>query len=116
MTENIYGMLKRRFPITKFLHVNLNNAYKIIVACVMLHNMALGFNDEVPEYDHPDYVNRPELDNIVVVNDLPLGQMRGFGRLARDNWMATMWTRLTAREQMAVAIHRLEVEFKRRQR
>ena len=47
MMENIYGMLKRRFPIAKFLPVNLNNAIKIIVACAVLYNMALGFNDEV---------------------------------------------------------------------
>ena len=82
----------------------------------MLHNMAIYFNDEVPEYDHPDYVNRPELEDIAVVNDLPLCQMRGLGRLARDNWMASMWTRLTAREQMALAHHRLEAESIRRQR
>ena len=28
MTENIYGMLKQRFPIFKFLHFNLNNAIR----------------------------------------------------------------------------------------
>ena len=73
--------------------------------------MALDFNDEFT-----NYVNRPELEDIAVVNDLPLGQMRGFGRLARDNWMASMWTRLTAREQMAIAHYRLEADSRRRQR
>ena len=48
MTENIYGMLKWRFPIFK-----LQNMIKIVTACAILHNMSVSWADEQPELDHP---------------------------------------------------------------
>ena len=54
MTENIYRMMKRRFPIVKYIQTKLRNANLITTAAAILHNMALDYKDEVPDDDHPD--------------------------------------------------------------
>ena len=48
-TENIYGMLKRRFPLVKYIRVQLNNAVRITTAAAVLHNMAVEWNEVQPE-------------------------------------------------------------------
>ena len=47
-TENIYGMLKRRFPLVKYIRVQLNNAVRITTAAAVLHNMAVEWNEVQP--------------------------------------------------------------------
>ena len=49
MTENIYGMMKRRFPIVKYIRTKLSNAIRITTAAAILHNMALDCNDELTD-------------------------------------------------------------------
>ena len=49
MTECIYGMLKRRFPILVWMRNKLQNAIKIIMCCVILHNIAIEWNEPLPE-------------------------------------------------------------------
>jgi hypothetical protein len=48
MTENVYGVLKRRFPCLREMRNHLPTAKKIIVATAVLHNLAILWNDEVP--------------------------------------------------------------------
>ncbi|CAH1986388.1 unnamed protein product [Acanthoscelides obtectus] len=48
ITERCFGQLKRRFPILQYVcRVKLENVPKIIIACIVLHNVAksLGYPD-----------------------------------------------------------------------
>ena len=65
MTENIYGMMKRRFPIVKYIRTKLRNAIRITTAAAILHNMELDCNDEVPDDDHPDCKRLKDIDDEV---------------------------------------------------
>jgi hypothetical protein len=48
MTENVYGVWKRRFPCLREMRNHLPTAKKIIVATAILHNLSIFWNDEVP--------------------------------------------------------------------
>ena len=48
MSENLYGVWKRRFPILKNLRQNLETSQKIIVATAILFNMGRIWGDECP--------------------------------------------------------------------
>ena len=43
MTEHIFGRLKKRFPILRQLRYHLELSQKVILACCILHNMAVKF-------------------------------------------------------------------------
>ena len=64
MTENIYSMLKRRFPFIKFSRVIVDNLIKVTPATAVLHNLALDFADEMPEDNHSGYVEEPDEDQM----------------------------------------------------
>ncbi|KAG8176811.1 hypothetical protein JTE90_013441 [Oedothorax gibbosus] len=50
--ERKYGILKRRFPCLRLgLNCHLKNVPAIIVACCVLHNLAVKFNDAEPPED-----------------------------------------------------------------
>jgi len=52
IVERTYGIWKRRFPcLSPGLTIKLITSTTIIVACVILHNMSLIFNDVLPEDD-----------------------------------------------------------------
>jgi len=91
MTENIYGMLKRRFPITKYIRSHLLNSIRIVQACVVLHNIALDYRDEVPQNNHPNYHEEVEEED------------------SMDNTP-------TRKELVKMANHRVQAEIRRRAR
>ena len=124
MTECIYGMLKQRFPIVKFIRAKLSNAIKIFQACAVLHNMAVEFRDEVPQAPHPNYreevvADQPNDDNDVpqnqhhIVNMLNPRERREQGMNARDNWRRAMDPTPTQSEVRKIANHRVEAEIRR---
>ncbi|XP_050518088.1 putative nuclease HARBI1 [Diabrotica virgifera virgifera] len=48
--ERCFGVLKRRFPcLSMGLQVNLDTAMNIVVACAVLHNIALNYNDNIED-------------------------------------------------------------------
>lgn len=50
--ERLFGVLKRRFPILSLgLRVSLDTARSIVVACAVLHNIALSMNEPKPIVD-----------------------------------------------------------------
>lgn len=126
MTENIYGMLKRRFPITKFIRSHLLNSIRIVQACVVLHNIALNYQDEVPQNNHPNYREEvEEEDNHEDYDEIPAGQVhlvnqlnprqrREQGMTARDNWRLSMDNTPTRKELVKMANHRVQAEIRRR--
>lgn len=71
--ERLFSVLKRRFPILSLgIRVSLETAKTIIIACAVLHNIALNMNE-------PDPINDPGInigneDQNIVVNNIPGGQ------------------------------------------
>lgn len=80
VVERAFGLWKRRFPcLSRGLGLRLITSTTVVVACAILHNMALEFNDELPEDDfgfEEIDVNDPEpphwqpLDGFAVREDL----------------------------------------------
>ena len=54
MTENIYGILKRRLPCLKKMTCHVLHAMNIIRACCILHNLAIRWNARLPQDDSDD--------------------------------------------------------------
>ena len=48
-TEHIYGRLKRRWRVLKFLRCKYSYARETVIACCVLHNIGLLWADEVPD-------------------------------------------------------------------
>ena len=82
MTKDIYGIVKRRFPLTKHMRVDFDNAINIIVTPATLHNIALDWADPMPQDDHPNPNQVPEAAqppqqdyaDVVLLNGLNPGQ------------------------------------------
>ncbi len=84
-TENIYGMLKQRFPCLFGLRNNLPNAQKTIIACAVLHNMTILWHDEEPDPYVPPRIPPPDEDH----GGGNEAAERRRGRLVRDNLLFT---------------------------
>lgn len=55
IVERTYGVWKRRFPCLSWeLSTKLVYSTTIVVACAMLHNLALIFREDLPEDDEND--------------------------------------------------------------
>ena len=112
MSEDIYGMLKRRFPIIKYSRVNLENSVKLAMAAVVLHNIALDWGDEEPtDPSRQSEDDEPQHDSIVL-NQLGHRERRQRAIVVRDNWRATMDPLPTARESQRMADHRVQAEIR----
>lgn len=87
--ERCFGILKRRFPC---LSLGLRNAIQttlhIIVACAVLHNIALDLNDDIEDIPGEGY--NPEDD--VVINE-PANAHQNENTAVRDAIVATIFNR-----------------------
>ena len=85
MSENLYGVWKRRFPILKNLRQNLETSQKVIVATAILFNMGRIWGDECPdgEEERPDDVEQ----EVLIIDDR---NTRAAGRVERDLLLANM--------------------------
>lgn len=54
--ERLFGVLKRRFPCLRGLGVKVNRVPAIIVACAVLHNIALNMHDTAISFDDFEYI------------------------------------------------------------
>jgi hypothetical protein len=80
MSEHIYGVWKRRFPILREMRMNLVMCQKIIVATGILFNIGRRWGDEEPEEDG---VDNDEADD-VIIQDLSVATVRLRGQVERD--------------------------------
>lgn len=90
VVERSYGVLKRRFAVLSTgIKMNIECTQKIIVACAVLHNIAIEAREEVPP------VQLGDLDGMM---DQPAAQPqpRGRGRGVRDILVANHFARLAA--------------------
>ena len=86
MSENLYGIWKKRFPILKSFRTNLELSQKIIVATAVLFNIGQMLNDEPPDDGDDDEEEREQVtdgrhDHLVVdETDATCARMRGQAR------------------------------------
>ena len=91
MSENLYGVWKRRFPILKNLRMDLEPSQKIIVATAVLFNAARMWNDIDPDDEGDDDTDEEdlEIDDMVVYDQVP-GTARMRGQVERDRLKDSM--------------------------
>ena len=80
MSENLFGIWKRRFPILKALRTDFSLSQKTVVATAVLFNIGRMLNDEAPE----DEGEGDEIDEGVQVIDDDAGSVRLRGQAERD--------------------------------
>ena len=54
MTEDTFGVLKERFPVLKDMKYELDQAFRVIEAISVLHNLAIRWNEILPRYLNED--------------------------------------------------------------
>lgn len=93
MSENIFGIWKRRFPVLKNMRNHLPLAKKVIVACAILHNMSIMWRDELPADDHqeqPEEQGAPDHEVVIVEDRAEAHVVRQRGQIVRDQLRATL--------------------------
>ena len=85
MSENIYGVWKRRFPILKSMRTDFLLSQRIIVATAVLFNIGRLWGDEEDDDEERDDDDEPdgEMDQVVVLEGDP-GTVRVRGQVERD--------------------------------
>ncbi|XP_054259636.1 putative nuclease HARBI1 [Macrosteles quadrilineatus] len=83
--ERCFGQLKRRFPILQYVcRVKLEKVPKIIVACVVLHNIAKSLGD--PDFEHDEDILEEDEDLGDIAADAEIrGNLRHEGQAVRRN-------------------------------
>ena len=84
MSENMFGIWKRRFPVLKNLRADFNLSQKIIVATAILFNYGQVIDDEPPEEDDDDDDDRDDSSSAYQVIDEDRGTVRIRGQVQRD--------------------------------
>ena len=91
MSENIFGVWKRRFPILRNLCIHLELSQKVILATAILENMARAWGEEDPEDDREEGDDHDDHHGHVhVVQDHVQQTGRLWGQILRDNMMLNM--------------------------
>lgn len=96
MSENIYGIWKRRFPILKAMRTDLKFSQKIILATAILFNLGRMWGDDGPDEDESDSEDEDGCDNEIagsetftVVEGDP-GSVRIRGQVERERILNNM--------------------------
>ena len=85
--ERTFGVWKRRFPcLSRGLMTKLISSTSTVVACAVLHNMSLIFNDVLPEDDFNDD------DNEEVPVDVPQNAGNANGFAVREALIARLFS------------------------
>ena len=108
MTECIYGMLKKRFPILKHIRTSLSNTIKITIACSILHNIGITYGDIVEYVPGEDEIQ----DDVVIQQALPPAEAHEVGRQARD-FIKNNMPPPTAAERNKMTFHCLGAQIRR---
>lgn len=85
----MFGVWKRRFPATALgLRVSVENSFPIIVATIVLHNIARRAGEDVPPDDRELILPAP-WDILLVQDNIdeehPINPLRRLDRLQREN-------------------------------
>lgn len=73
LIENVFGLLKGRWRILKYIDVySIEKAVKIIISCCILHNFCILNRDFYLDLDEPEEM--PNNDGDLYVGDLKMGK------------------------------------------
>ena len=93
-TENIFGIMKRKFPILKSLRAHHARARRVIYACAVLHNLSVRWRMEDEDEDEDDDNHDPAVPHFeripIVADEAPLHVIRERGQIVRDQLMMGM--------------------------
>ena len=93
MSENVFGIWKHRFPVTRNMRNHVPLAEEVIMTTALLHNISILWNDELPVGD-ADGVQAaaPEAqrDFIIVDGRADRNAAREAGQLLRDQLREAM--------------------------
>ena len=84
MSECIYGVWKRRFPVLKEKRTDFTLSQKIIVATAVLFNIGRSWGDEEPEEDLEDDDECEVERDPVIIQDGNPATIRLRGQVERD--------------------------------
>lgn len=89
VVERQYGLWKRRFPVLAYgLRLKKENCQKVIIACAVLHNLAIDANEPEPPEDNNAMlggINEDnDVDNVVLIDPPAVGRRRRGLITARD--------------------------------
>ena len=97
MTENIFGMWKRKFPILKGLRTDFEFSQKIIIACAILFNFGRiegeegdAEDDSDADSDCEDFSDDEDDENIVRIIDEDRNATRQKGQQEREKLLGAM--------------------------
>ena len=90
VTENVFGVMKRRFPVLNMLRANRDNARKHVIAIACVHNICIRWDDEDPNGPPPPPTIPPDVDN---AHHFTVDATRLAGLLTRDELRLAMDTR-----------------------
>ena len=91
MSENIYGVWKRRFPILKSLRTSFILSQKIIIATAILFNLGRMEGEEDGDGEDSDEEDSDDEDEVhVIVVDEDRGAVRYKGQQERDKLFESM--------------------------
>lgn len=89
-TENIFGILKRKFPILKTLRAHHSRARRIVIACAILHNISIRWGQEEIVI-RPEPAEVPPFERVPIVEDAAAPNVvRERGQIVRDQLMLGM--------------------------
>ena len=91
-TENIFGIMKRKYPILKSLRAHHARARRVIYACAILHNLSVRWRMQDEDDDDDNYDPAvPAFERAAIVEDAaPLRVVRERGQIVRDQLMLGM--------------------------
>jgi hypothetical protein len=94
MSENVYGIWKRRFPCLSVMRSHVTLAKKTIYATAILHYLSILWNDAVPDRDPdiivPEYPDVIEDDFEIVEDNADAQVIRLRGQILRDQLSAAL--------------------------
>jgi hypothetical protein len=92
-TENIFGIIKKKYPILKTLRAHYKRARKVVIACAILHNISIRWRqEELQIREEPAAV--PPFERIPIVEDAaPPDVIRERGQIVRDQLLQRMQCR-----------------------
>jgi hypothetical protein len=96
MSENIFGIWKRRFPCLKYLRCHYPRARKVVIATAILHNISIIWNDEDPVGNVNSDAGEPfpevhdEEDFEIIEDDAEPPVVRARGQTLRDHLRLSM--------------------------
>jgi hypothetical protein len=89
-TENIFGIVKKKFPILKTLRAHYERARRIVIACAILHNISIRWRQEEIEI-HEEPAAVPPFHRIPIIEDAAAPNVvRERGQIVRDQLLLGM--------------------------